>query len=103
GPRVVLLSSGGADRAEGTGPIAGQHRMGGALGGTGTGLSALRSGHFQEKLTDVLDAARESGIYPVFAGSADMPIPMVATADLGAVAADVLQSPPGVSEAIDVL
>ena len=102
-PHVVLLSSGGADLAEGTGPIAGLHRMEVALRATGTVLSALRSGHFQEKLTDVLDAARESGIYPVFAGSADMPIPMVATADLGAVAADVLQSPPGVSEAIDVL
>lgn len=60
-----------------------------ALKSTGTVLSALRSGHFQEKLADVLDTARESGIYPVFAGSADVPIPMVATADLGAVAARV--------------
>lgn len=102
-PHVVLLSSGGADLAEGTGPITGLHRMEVALRATGTVLSALRSGHFQEKLTDVLDTARESGIYPVFASSADAPIPMVATPDLGAVAADVLQSPAGVCEAIDVL
>ncbi|WIY82237.1 NmrA family NAD(P)-binding protein [Propionimicrobium sp. PCR01-08-3] len=102
-PHVVLLSSGGADLAEGTGPIAGLHCAEVALRATGTVLSALRSVHFQEKLADVLDTARESGIYPVFAGSADVSVPMVATADLGAVAADVLQSPPSVSEAIDVL
>ena len=102
-PHVVLLSSGGADLVEGTGPITGLHLMEAALKSTGTVLSALRSGHFQEKLADVLDTARESGIYPVFAGSADVPIPMVATADLGAVAASILQSPPSRSEAIDVL
>lgn len=102
-PHVVMLSSGGADLAEGTGPITGLHRLEEALRSTGTTLTALRSGHFQEKVGDVIDVARETGVYPVFAASADVPLPMVATADLGAVAAEALQSPPAASECVDVV
>ncbi|MBZ2195548.1 NAD(P)H-binding protein [Ruania sp. N2-46] len=102
-PHVVMLSSGGADLAEGTGPITGLHRLEQALLATGTTLTALRSGHFQEKVTDLVEVARESGVYPVFAASADVPQPMVATEDLGAVAADALLSPPAASEAVDII
>ena len=102
-PHVVLLSSGGADLAEGTGPITGLHRLELALLATGTTATALRPGHFQEKVTDVIDVARSSGIYPVFAASADVPLSMVATRDLGAVAAQMLLSPPARSEAIDII
>jgi uncharacterized protein YbjT (DUF2867 family) len=102
-PHVVMLSSGGADLAEGTGPIIGLHELETELRRTGTVLTALRSGHFQEKVADVLDAARSDGVYPVFAGSADVPIPMVATADVGAIAARSLQRRPMRSEVVDVL
>ena len=102
-PQVVMLSSGGADLAEGTGPIAGLHRLEQALLATRTTLTALRSGHFQEKVTDVLGLAREAGIYPVFAASADVPHSMVATRDLGAVAAQVLLTPASTSETADVI
>ncbi|TDE89498.1 NAD-dependent epimerase/dehydratase family protein [Occultella glacieicola] len=102
-PHVVMLSSGGADLAEGTGPITGLHRLEQALLATGTTLTALRPGHFQEKVTDLIDVARERGIYPVFAASADAPRPMVATRDLGHLAADALLAPPTVSEAVDVI
>src|SRR5699024_4827392 len=102
-PHVVLLSSGGADLSEGTGPITGLHQMEVALRATGTVLSALLPGHCQERLAAVLCTVHESGIYPVFADSADVPVPMVATTDLGAVAADILQSRPRANEAIDVL
>ena len=54
-------------------------------------------------MTDVIDVARSSGIYPVFAASADVPLSMVATRDLGAVAAQMLLSPPARSEAIDII
>lgn len=101
-PHVVVLSSGGADLSAGTGPITGLHRLERALLGTGTTVTALRSGHFQEKVGDVLDAAR-GGVYPVFAASADVALPMAATRDLGAVAARALLSPPASSEAVDVL
>ena len=102
-PHVVLLSSGGADLAEGTGPITGLHRLEQALLATGATVTALRSGHFQEKVTDVIGVARSSGVYPVFAASADVPLPMVATRDIGAAAAQMLLSPPARSEAIDII
>ncbi len=102
-PHVVMLSSGGADLREGTGPITGLHRLEQALLATGTTLTALRSGHFQEKVADVIDLARAHGVYPVFASSADIPLPMVATADIGIVAARALSSPPASSEAVDVV
>lgn len=102
-PHVVMLSSMGADLAEGTGPITGLNRLERALRETGTVLTALRSGHFQEKVADVIEIARESGVYPVFADSADTPVPMVATADLGSVAAGALQTPPDTSENLDIL
>ena len=100
-PHVVMLSSGGADLPDGTGPITGMHRMEQALRATGTVLTALRSGHFQEKVGDLIEAAR-AGVYPVFAASADVPVPMVATRDLGATAARALLSPDATSTSIDV-
>ncbi|MEE2032531.1 NmrA family NAD(P)-binding protein [Rhodococcus sp. CC-R104] len=102
-PHVVMLSSGGADLAEGTGPITGLHRFEQALLASGATLTALRSGHFQEKVADVLDVARSSGVYPVFAASADVPHSMVATADIGTLAAQALRSRPADSESIDIV
>lgn len=102
-PHVVMLSSGGADLAEGTGPITGLHRLERALLASGVILTALRSGHFQEKVADVLGSVREGGVYPVFATSADTPIPMVATRDIGEVAAQALLYPPASSESVDLI
>lgn len=102
-PHVVMLSSGGADLAESTGPITGLHRLEQALLATGATLTALRSGHFQEKVSDVIDVARDSGVYPVFASSADVPHPMASTQDIGSVAAAALLSPPARSETVDVV
>ncbi|WP_111651284.1 NmrA family NAD(P)-binding protein [Actinoplanes lutulentus] len=82
-PHVVMLSSWGADLAEGTGPIRWLHDLENRLRATGTRLTAIRSPHFQEKVETVLDAARGAGIYPVFADEADTPIPMIATRDIG--------------------
>jgi len=102
-PHVVVLSAGGADLPAGTGPIAGLHVLEESLGATGARVTALRSGHFQEKVGDVLDVARTEGVYPVFAASADVPHPMGATRDVGAVAARALLAPPPASEVVDVL
>lgn len=100
-PHVVALSSAGADLAEGTGPIVALHLLEEELRATGTVVSAIRPGHFQEKVADVLDAARYQGIHPSF-GSADVPRPMVATRDVGEVAAEALLHPPASSEAVDL-
>ena len=99
---VVMLSSGGADLEAGTGPIAGLHRLERALR-SATTLTALRSGHFQEKVADVLGPASTDGVYPVLASSADRPLPMGATADVGRVAAELLLAPGRTSEVVDVL
>lgn len=99
-PHVVLLSSWGADLAEGTGPVRWLHHIENRLRATGTILTALRSPHFQEKVETVLDAATGAGVYPVFADSADVPIPMVATGDIGAVVARCLIEPPAAGEVV---
>lgn len=100
---TVMLSSGGADLAEGTGPILGLHRMEQALARTGTVLTALRPGHFQEKFGDVLGAVLHEGIFPVFASSADTPLPMVATRDIAEIAVQELLADARISEAVDIV
>lgn len=100
-PHVTALSSAGADLPVGTGPIVTLHDLEQQLAATSAVVSAIRSGHFQEKVSDVLDSARHTGVYPVF-GSADTAKPMIATGDIGAVVAQTLLSPPPSSEAIDL-
>jgi uncharacterized protein YbjT (DUF2867 family) len=102
-PHLVMLSSGGADLAEGTGPIVGLHRLEQQLHATSAVLTVLRSGHFQEKVGEVIETARHEGIYPVFADSADVAKPMIATRDIGRIAAAALRTPPAGSETVDVL
>jgi uncharacterized protein YbjT (DUF2867 family) len=97
-----MLSSIGADLPEGTGPVRWLHHLENRLRDTGTVLTALRSPHFQEKVETVLGAATGAGVYPVFGDTADIPVPMVATRDVGAAAAESLMSPPQVSEVIDL-
>lgn len=99
---VVMLSSIGADLPAGTGPIRWLHHLEQRLRATGATLTALRSPHFQEKVELVLGAATEAGVYPVFADSADVAVPMVATRDIGAAAAAALLSPPAASEVVDL-
>lgn len=99
---VVALSSVGADLPDGTGPVRWLHHLERRLHDTGAVVTALRSPHFQEKFEEVLDAATGAGIYPVFGDTADTPIPMIATRDVGAVAARLLLSPPSASAAIDL-
>ncbi|UBU18083.1 NAD(P)H-binding protein [Nonomuraea gerenzanensis] len=101
-PYVVMLSSLGAELPEGTGPIRWLHHLEHRLRETGVLLTAVRSGHFQEKVEAALDAARGAGVYPVFGDSADTPAPMIATHDVGKVAADALLTPPARSEVIDL-
>lgn len=100
--RVVLLSSGGADLSSGTGPIVGLHDMEQALAATGARVTALRSQHFQEKVSDVMVPATQGGVYPVFGDDVDSPISMVATVDLGRMAAEQLTKPDG-PDVIDVV
>jgi uncharacterized protein YbjT (DUF2867 family) len=99
---VVMLSSIGADLADGNGPVRWLHHLENRLRETGALLTAIRSPHFQEKVEDVLEAATGAGVYPVFGDSADVPVPMAATRDVGAAAARALASPPPAGEVVDL-
>lgn len=99
---VVMLSSIGAELAEGTGPIRWLHHMENRLRETGVPLTAIRAAHFQEKVETVLDAATGAGVYPVFGASADVPVPMVATRDIGGLVAASLTAPAEAGEIIDL-
>lgn len=101
-PHVVMLSSISADLPAGNGPVRWLHHLERGLSGTGARLTALRAPHFQEKVEEVLGAALGAGLYPVFADSADVPTPMVATRDIGAAAAEALLAPPAASEVVDL-
>ena len=101
-PHVVVLSAIGADLTEGTGPILWLRHFEEQLRATGTQVTALRAPHFQEKVEELLDVVTHEGLYPVFADSADVPIPMVATRDVGAAAAQYLLSPPASGRAIEL-
>lgn len=101
-PHVVMLSSLGAHRPEGTGPIRWLHDLENKLRATGATVTAVRSPHFQEKVEPVLGPVLGEGSYPVFGESADVPVAMIATKDIGAVVAESMLRPPAASEVIDL-
>jgi uncharacterized protein YbjT (DUF2867 family) len=101
-PHVVLLSSIGADLPDGTGPIKGLHYAENVLRGTGAVLTAIRAGYFQENLGGTAAAAKQQGIFPNFTPSADYPMPMINTNDIGRLAAESLLAKPRQSEAVDL-
>jgi uncharacterized protein YbjT (DUF2867 family) len=102
-PLVVLLSSVGADRADKNGPIKGLHYAEAKLRETGTKLVIIRAGSFQENIGGAIAAAKQAGIFPNFAPSADTALPQVATQDIGHLAAQLLRSPPARSEVVDLV
>ena len=89
--RVVNLSSIGADMASGNGPIAGLHDVEGLLNKTSCHILHLRPGFFFENLLWQVDAIRKWGriSLPI---SASVRYPMLATRDIGRVAAVRLTS-----------
>lgn len=99
---TVILSSVGADLDAGNGPIKGLFHLEQALRKTHTTLTAIRAGYFQENVANSLAPAQMAGIFPNFAPSADYPMPMIATRDIGALAAQELLAGPRVSEVIDL-
>ena len=87
---AVVLSSYGADKPDRTGPVVGLHNFEKNLEGV-AGLNALflRPGYFMENLLSQIWVINSLGFTagPV---RADLPIPMIATNDVGAVAAEAL-------------
>lgn len=101
-PHAVLLSSVGAERAGGTGPIV-------TVGNTerrlsdvkGTVFTFVRAAYFMENVAANLHPMRTDGVLPSF-GDPGPRFDMVATVDIGKVAAHALLSPPKATEVVEL-
>jgi uncharacterized protein YbjT (DUF2867 family) len=87
---VVALSSFGADKEAGTGPVAGLHEMESRLQRI-SGLNALclRAGYFMENVLPQTNVIKDFGVMATPLRS-DLLLPMIATEDIGAAAAEHL-------------
>jgi uncharacterized protein YbjT (DUF2867 family) len=87
---AVVLSSFGADKPDKTGPVVGLHNLEEKLNGI-AGLNALylRAGYFMENTLPQVGVIKS---FSMMAGPvrADLRLPMIATRDIGAVAAEAL-------------
>src|SRR5271170_5447415 len=87
---AVTLSSFGADQESGTGPVAGLYYMESRFNQiSGLNVLHLRAGYFMENTLPQVDVIRNFGMTagPV---RADLLLPMIATRDIAAAAADAL-------------
>jgi uncharacterized protein YbjT (DUF2867 family) len=101
-PNVVFLSSFGAQHEKGGGPVDGAHAAEGLLRAVrGARVSAIRAGYFYENVIPLLDAVKSAGVLPSFF-PAELPVPMVATHDIGILAAELLLDPPHASRVVEL-
>jgi uncharacterized protein YbjT (DUF2867 family) len=99
--KVVLLSSVGAHRATGTGPIAGLHYAEEKLRAVGRNFVALRPNYFMQNIFNSLPTIVSDGnIYT--AVPASVTAPQIATADIAEFAADILLSAAAGQRVIDI-
>ncbi len=89
--RLVVLSTVGAERHRGTGILEQLHTLEGELRTLGLPTAFIRAAWFMENAVWDLPGARDTGELPSFLQPLDRAIAMVATRDIGAVAADLLQ------------
>ena len=68
-----------------------EHTLGQALGDTPVPITVLRPGWFMENASRDVGPAMERGVIPSFLQPLDRALPMVATADIGRVAAELMQ------------
>jgi uncharacterized protein YbjT (DUF2867 family) len=91
-PRVVFVSSVGADKPSGTGPIAGLHAQEKRLETlTGASVVALRPGYFFENFYSALPLVKHQGIN-AGALAPEVEIPMIATRDIADAAVGALRA-----------
>jgi uncharacterized protein YbjT (DUF2867 family) len=88
-PFVVHLSSVGADLAEGNGPVAGLHYNETLLNAVAKNIIHLRPAYFMENTLSQISSIMQAGaLFTTFPGHTRFP--MIATRDIGAVAAERL-------------
>ncbi|MDP2274917.1 MAG: NmrA family NAD(P)-binding protein [Archangium sp.] len=88
---VVFLSSIAAHVPSGTGPIVSVHIIEQAFKDLQAHVTFLRAGYFMENLLGSLHPMKEQGVLPAMF-DAQRKLEMVATADIGAVAAELLRA-----------
>ena len=90
-PRLVALSSVGADRESGTGWIRMNRMFEQRLTDAGVSTVFLRAAYFMENWMPMVGQAMRSGTLPTFLAPPQRLLPMVATVDVGSAAAALLQ------------
>jgi uncharacterized protein YbjT (DUF2867 family) len=98
---LVLLSSVGAQHEKGTGFVQSLHYAERRLGRMPSPLTALRAASFMENWALAMGTVREQSILPSMLPSG-LPIPMVATEDIGRVAAEALLAGPAAPKVIEL-
>ncbi len=101
-PHVVMLSAIAASLPDGNGPAKDLHYRERQLAAGAQTLTLLRACYFQDNVASAIQMARDARIYPNFLASADAPIPMIATRDVGQFAAEALLAPPRGHEIVDL-
>ena len=90
---VVALSSVGADKTSGTGPVVGLHNLEQKLNQLASAnVLHLRAGYFMENTLPQVNAIRQMGVVATPL-RADLKLGMIATRDIGAAAVDALLHP----------
>jgi uncharacterized protein YbjT (DUF2867 family) len=102
-PHAVMLSSVGAQKPSGTGPIVTVHYAETTLPkAAATKFTLVRAAYFMENILANAWPMKNDGALPVFGGGEGYPFPMVATRDIGNVAADALLAPPSATQWIEL-
>lgn len=101
---AALLSSVGAQLPSGTGPIVITHYAETTLvKAKQAKLTFVRAAYFMENILNYAHAMKNDGVLPVFGGGESYPFPMVATRDIGEVAAEALLNPPASTEVVELM
>jgi len=102
-PHVAVLSSVAAQHSAGTGPIVITHYAETELGKVaGTAFTFVRAAYFIQNILTNVHPMKADGVLPVFGGGENYPFPMVATQDIGRVAAEALLAPPSAHQWIEL-
>jgi len=102
-PHAVMLSSIGAQRPSGTGPIVTVHYAETMLPkASATRFTFVRAAYFMENILAYAVPMKQDGVLPVFGGGESYPFAMVATRDIGDVAAEALLTPPTATQWIEL-
>ena len=89
-PKIVALSSIGAQHADGLGLITQLHILEEQLGSLPIPIAFLRAGWFMENAAWDIEPAHQTGKMASFLQPLDRHVPMIATADIGRIAAKAL-------------